>query len=281
MFDAIISAASGILGSAANAAGQLFVNERNQRFTRHMAGTQYQRSVADMRAAGLNPAVLFGAGGGAPAAAPSGQQQNPADFGSSAKNAHDIYMARQTLRKLDADTAAAQSIAERAAAEAKLAVKEANVINNALDNPITEGALLQSRYGTSVPSQAAALMQAGKAIWGGAATARDVISAAPVMTPEKRMELQHRADYFGEEISPKDVPEPDFAYEHPAKQIGAYIKQRDFSDADNARRRELERELRELRSRQRAAEATTGAGSSAKQKQYREQQRIGIRKPDR
>lgn len=71
---AIVGAAGSVASSAAN-----FFGQREQRsWQERMANTAYQRSAADMRAAGLNPSMMFGSGG--PAQTPNvgpPQVENP------------------------------------------------------------------------------------------------------------------------------------------------------------------------------------------------------------
>lgn len=77
----LIGAGVGLIGSnsAADSAreGVDAQNEMNLRlardaraFERHMSNSAYQRAVRDMELAGLNPAVMFGAGGGHAASTP-------------------------------------------------------------------------------------------------------------------------------------------------------------------------------------------------------------------
>lgn len=90
---AAISAVGGILGGAIGARGQRDANERNielsreqmafqermahsaESFSERMASTQAQRSVADYRAAGLNPALAYERSAAAPAGVTAGGSQ--------------------------------------------------------------------------------------------------------------------------------------------------------------------------------------------------------------
>lgn len=84
--DAIIASVAGatiggafdVLGqSSANAANRQMMNEANQ-FNAQQFATRYQTTVKDLEAAGLNPMLAYGQGGGSPpTAVPIAMQTNP------------------------------------------------------------------------------------------------------------------------------------------------------------------------------------------------------------
>lgn len=84
VWGAIIGAGAQLIGSALSASGQRKTNETNREIAREnnafqerMSSTAYQRSMADMRSAGLNPILAYKQGG---ASTPSGTTiaaQNP------------------------------------------------------------------------------------------------------------------------------------------------------------------------------------------------------------
>lgn len=111
---------SGFLGSIVGAAGSALTgplvaggaaladmafssNEagKQRRFQDTMSGTAYQRAVADMRAAGLNPALMYGSGSAA--TTPAGAMgSSPGSFGTARRQVMERLRLSQELRNLQA-----------------------------------------------------------------------------------------------------------------------------------------------------------------------------------
>jgi hypothetical protein len=194
-------------------AGGLWTNKQNQEFAEEMASTQYQRAVADMKQAGLNPMAVFGSGGGSPSAAPGGQMENPVSGGeglmASAKGAVEIQqglaakdLAEATAAKAKAETANTKEATEvtKAAAitgraNAKLAANLADVSDSETSAKkavigTTGGKILHGleTYGLGPIKAllgAGTLMGKGPAIpWGGVSSAKEAEQATSTRAKE-------------------------------------------------------------------------------------------------
>ena len=133
MFPAMMAAGSTLVAGGLNYLGTSEQNELNKKMAREqmafqerMSNTSYQRAMADMKKAGLNPMLAFSQGGASTPSGATAQMQNAIGSGvSSALDARRMYAEIANLqaqnKKIAADTYLTEQL--RKVAEADTAIK--------------------------------------------------------------------------------------------------------------------------------------------------------------
>ncbi len=111
---AILQAGASLASTAGSFFGQQSTNRANSAiaqkqmdFQREMSNTSYQRGMADMRAAGLNPILAYKTGGATVPTGASIAHQNPAanlNFERAASSAYALQQVKATTKNLEAET---------------------------------------------------------------------------------------------------------------------------------------------------------------------------------
>lgn len=136
---ALISGVGGYIGQRQANTANWKIAKAQMAWEAKMSSTAYSRAVADMRSAGLNPALMYGHGGAASTpGAPGASVQDV--VGPATSSAIQTMMARKQLSVMDAQEAAA-----RASADASIASAEKTQSEN--QRVLVEKAFDQAKYG--------------------------------------------------------------------------------------------------------------------------------------
>jgi hypothetical protein len=131
MFTDIVNSAANVVAGVLSKKGQDQANRENERIAREnrewqerMSSTAYQRAMADMKSAGLNPMLAYMQGGATTPSGSTAQMQDSITPGlnsamASRRLVADLHNLEASNEKIKADTLLSQAQAQQAAATAK------------------------------------------------------------------------------------------------------------------------------------------------------------------
>lgn len=201
------------LGGGIEQYGASLQSHKARKFAREQSATVYQRSVADMKAAGLNPAAIFGSGGGSPGGPAQGEFTN--QFQGASRLGDELgkaYTRGEEATALQAQARIATASARAAESDTDLKLAENSAYRAAINTDVGKVGAITQRYG-SLGGAGEVMGRLGIGnVLGGESSSKSLASSEARAKAIDEVLSRHapRVPYFGPESSEqRGSPKPD------------------------------------------------------------------------